>query len=115
MRTVLVIFLLAAPALSQKVIIPPQPRVWNWSDATLGGAMVFDEASTARALNRCPGCREGGLSNPGLRLGLKAGVFGFFKAWEYKKPQDRARIRWVKLAFSGIFVGVAMSNMRSRK
>ena len=115
MRTVLVILLLAAPALSQQLIIRPQPRVWNWSDAALGGAMVFDEASTARALNRCTACREGGLSNPALRLGLKAGVFGFFKTWEYRRPGDRVKIRWVKLAFSGVFVGVAMNNMRPRK
>ena len=106
MRTVLVILLLAAPALSQ------QPRLWNWSDAALGGAMVFDEGSTARALNRCTSCREGGVANPGLRMGLKTGVFAFFKAWEYKKPEDRRKIRWVKLAFSGIFIGVAMHNMK---
>ena len=106
MRTVLVILLLAAPALSQ------QPRVWNWSDAALGGAMVFDEGSTARALNRCTGCREAGVANPGVRMSLKAGVFGFFKAWEYKKPEDRRKIRWVKLAVSGLFIGVAMNNMR---
>ena len=77
--------------------------------------MVADEGSTAHALNRCPNCRELGVVSPGLRIGLKAGVFGFFKAWEYKKPEDRGKIRWVKLAFSGLFVGVAVHNLGSKK
>jgi hypothetical protein len=112
MKTVLVILLLSVSALSQQ---PSREQpVWNWSDAALGGAMVADEASTAYALNRCTSCREGGLANPGLRMGIKAGVFGFFKAWEYKKPEDRRKIRWVKLAFSGLFVGVAIHNMNMR-
>ena len=117
MRTILMILLLAATALSQQPSQQPSQQlpVWNWSDATLGAAMLADETSTAHALNRCPTCREWGLVNPGLRIGLKAGVFGFFKAWEYKKPEDRGKIRWVKLAFSGIFAGVAIHNMRSKK
>ena len=106
MRTVLMILLLSVPALSQ------QPRVWNWSDATLGGAMIADEASTFRALNRCTTCRELAVANPGIRMGVKAGVFSFFKAWEYKKPGDRRKIRWFKLALSGLFAGVAIHNMR---
>ena len=109
MKTVLVILLLAAPALSQ------QPRIWNWSDAALGGAMIADEASTVHAINRCANCREWGVKNPGVRVGIKAGVFAFLKAWEYNKPEDRRKIRWVKLAFSGLFAGVAISNIRPRK
>ena len=141
MRIVLVIILLAAPALSQ---LPSQPSsqlpsqlpsklpaepsarlsiqlpskqlpLWSWSDAALAGAMFADEGSTAHALNRCPNCRELGIANPGLRIGLKAGVFGFFKAWEYKKPEDRGKTRWIKLAVSGLFVGVAIHNMGSKK
>ena len=77
--------------------------------------MLADEGSTAHALSRCPNCRELGLTNPALRIGLKAGVFGFFKAWEYKKPEDRGKIRWIKLAFSGVFIGVAIHNMGSKK
>lgn len=112
MKIVLVILLLSVPAQSQQA--SPPPPVWNWSDAALGGAMLADEGSTAHALNRCATCREGGLANPGYRIGLKAGVFGFFKAWEYKKPEDRRKIRWVKLAFSGLFAGVAIHNMKHR-
>ena len=117
MKVVLVILLLSAPALSQQPSKQPskQPPLWNWTDAALGGAMLADEGSTAHALNRCTNCREWGLANPGFRIGLKAGVFGALKAWEYKKPEDRRKIRWVKLAVSGVFVGVAISNLRPRK
>ena len=129
MRTLILILLLSASAFSQTPTRVPsqdcaelpsqqpfrQLPVWNWSDAALAGAMLADEGSTAHALNRCPTCRELGVVNPGLRIGLKAGVFGFFKAWEYKKPEDRGKIRWIKLAFSGLFVGVAIHNMGSKK
>ena len=117
MKTVLLILLLSAPVLSQQPSQQPSqpPPLWNWSDAALGGAMLADEGSTAHALNRCANCREWGVTTPGLRIGLKAGVFGFFKAWEYKKPEDRRKIRWIKLAFSGLFVGVAIHNMGSKK
>jgi hypothetical protein len=86
------------------------PSLWNWSDATMLGSMFADELSTSRALSRCPTCSEAGL-NLGPRLALKAGAFGFFKAWEYKKPEDRKKIRLLKLALSGVFVGVSVNNM----
>lgn len=85
--------------------------LWTWEDGALVASFVADEVSTRYALETCPGCHESGLvKRPAARIGIKAAIFTGFKLWEWQRPDDRSKIRWLKRGAIGLFAGIAINN-----